>query len=249
MRLIYISLFLLIGLNSFSQSTFNGVEEKALRILQAESFHIGDITVGEYMKDLSQNHPDHSFSWIVETTKDSSYYLLSIRRDEKGFAYWEVNIRTGLIQYVNNSKKLCEKYALNYDDLLGVYTNQIINYVDEDIIDASVSINPASSGIVFVKRDKGPEKDPNEFMMGRELMERPNIPERMKKGGKVVVKIKLNEIGEVIHAEFVPKGSTTLEGKLITFAIKHAFDAKYDQTEIEGTQIGQIVFDFKKENE
>lgn len=229
-----------------SQSSFNGVEEQALKLLCSHRFHIGSLTVGEYMKDINEKYTENQFDWVVETTKDSSTYLLSIRKDAVNYAYWQVNMTSGIIDYVNNNKKLCEKYELNYDALLIVYANQIGSYINDDVIKASISTNPSNNMITFSSRNSDqPLKNPNEFMMGRQLLQRPSTPARIKKKGKIVVKIKINNEGDVVHAEFVPKGSTSLEGKLITFAIKHAFDAKYSTSDIEGLQIGQIVFEFK----
>lgn len=235
--------------NAWGQSSFNGSHTSVLEILQQKKFHIGDISIGQYMKDISKEFSSSKFEWLVETTKDSSLFLVSIRKDNISYAYWEINVHSGLVQYVNNNRTLCQSYELDYDVLLGVYAQQIGTYVDNEIIEASISANQQSSMIVFTKRNVNDvEKDPNEFMMGRELVERPKIPKRLQKSGKVVVKIKVSKMGNVIHAEFVPKGSTTLEGKLITYSIKNAFDAKYSPSEIDGVQVGQIVFDFNGES-
>lgn len=72
----------------------------------------------------------------------------------------------------------------------------------------------------------------------------PEIDENSQKAGKVVVRVCVNNKGEVIEAKYTQKGSTTTDTDLVNVAIKGAKRYRFSKSPIE-KQCGSITIEFK----
>ncbi|GAA5225058.1 TonB family protein [Membranihabitans marinus] len=79
---------------------------------------------------------------------------------------------------------------------------------------------------------------------GRNLTYKPNVVERSQKTGRVVVRVCVDDKGNVSESSFTQKGSTTGDTDLINTAIKFAKQYKFSPSTV-SKQCGTITFDFK----
>ncbi len=83
-------------------------------------------------------------------------------------------------------------------------------------------------------------------LQGRNMVSFPDVVETSQKEGIVAVKIKVDNKGKVIGAEYTGKGSTTSDSKLKQAAIKAAKEAKFNfAPNAPAVQVGTITFTFK----
>ncbi|AXG67996.1 protein TolA [Kordia sp. SMS9] len=81
---------------------------------------------------------------------------------------------------------------------------------------------------------------------GRSKLASSKVLQECNKAGTIVVAIKVNRNGEVISAEYSPKGSTSTESCLIDAAIKTAKTYKWNKdAKAPSKQVGFIVVNFK----
>lgn len=76
----------------------------------------------------------------------------------------------------------------------------------------------------------------------------PKPPLAMLESVRVKVRVCVNQFGEILDVEFVPKGSTTVDKSLIEIAIKNAREWKFNPSKKE-RQCGTIDYDFKSTKE
>lgn len=81
-------------------------------------------------------------------------------------------------------------------------------------------------------------------LSGRGIIYKPVIQENSQKTGKVVVKVCVDESGEVISAKFTQRGSTTTDSQLIEVTEKAAVKYKFTKGDL-AEQCGTITIDFK----
>jgi outer membrane biosynthesis protein TonB len=81
-------------------------------------------------------------------------------------------------------------------------------------------------------------------LASRGLVFEPTIDENSQKSGKVVVRVCVNENGEVIEAKWTQKGSTTTDSDLVNVAISGSKRYKFSKSPIE-RQCGTITIEFK----
>lgn len=78
----------------------------------------------------------------------------------------------------------------------------------------------------------------------RDVLYEPEINDNTQKVGKVVIKVCVDNEGNVGEAEFTQRGSTTTDTYLVNLAIKAAKKYKFSPSDI-GTQCGNITMEFK----
>lgn len=81
-------------------------------------------------------------------------------------------------------------------------------------------------------------------LAGRSFSKRPVVKDNSQKTGKVVVNIKVDKFGNVIHAQATRQGSTTEDAYLFKLAEKSAYESKLTPSE-DLEQFGTITFNFK----
>lgn len=83
-------------------------------------------------------------------------------------------------------------------------------------------------------------------LQGRNLLKVPSIKDNSQQEGKVVVKIKVDNTGKVIGADFQSKGSSTTNSVLKNLAIKAALESKFNfDPNAAAVQTGTMTFNFK----
>jgi len=104
------------------------------------------------------------------------------------------------------------------------------------------------SDVYTPSRNIGMSDDGNVLydLQGRNLLTVPSIQDNSQREGKVVVKIKVDNTGKVIGADFQSKGSSTTDGVLKNLAIKAALGAKFNfDPNAAAVQTGTMTFTFK----
>lgn len=81
-------------------------------------------------------------------------------------------------------------------------------------------------------------------LANRGLVFAPEIDENSQKAGKVVVRVCVNNKGEVIEAKYTQKGSTTTDTDLMSVAIAGAKRYKFSRSPID-KQCGTVTIEFK----
>ena len=81
-------------------------------------------------------------------------------------------------------------------------------------------------------------------LAGRGVIFEPQIVENSQKTGKVVVKVCVDQSGEVISAKYTQRGSTTTDSDLVDVAQKAALKYKFTPGDL-AEQCGTITIDFK----
>lgn len=85
-------------------------------------------------------------------------------------------------------------------------------------------------------------------LSGRSLVSFPNINDRSQHEGIVAIKIKVDQNGKVMFADYTSRGSTTSNSTLKNLAIKAAKEAKFNfAPDAKEVQTGTIYFTFKVE--
>src|SRR5690606_30598521 len=79
---------------------------------------------------------------------------------------------------------------------------------------------------------------------GRRVLSAPTVEESSQKTGRVVIRVCVNNAGNVIESTYTQKGSTTGDPDLIATAIKYAKRYRFSEGTID-KQCGTITFDFK----
>lgn len=79
---------------------------------------------------------------------------------------------------------------------------------------------------------------------GRNVRYKPNVVEKSQETGRVVVRVCVNEKGNVIEAELTQKGTTAGDSDLINTAIRYARQYRFSESTV-SKQCGTITFDFK----
>lgn len=83
-------------------------------------------------------------------------------------------------------------------------------------------------------------------LTGRRLVVRPNISDNSQEVGTVVIRIKVDNRGNVIDAQYTSAGSTTSSQTLVAKAIKAAKSAKFNaDLDAAAVQSGTMTFKFK----
>ncbi len=86
----------------------------------------------------------------------------------------------------------------------------------------------------------------NVDLAGRILVKKPPVDTNFQNEGKVAVKIKVDEKGNVLEAEYTSKGSVGANANLKRIAIKAAKEAKFNfDPNAPAVQTGKITFTFK----
>ena len=81
---------------------------------------------------------------------------------------------------------------------------------------------------------------------GRKLVKQPSLNDASQKTGRVVVRIKVDQNGNVLYAEYTSKNSNTTDSYLINLAIKAAKTAKFNTSpQSMEEQWGTMTFNFK----
>jgi outer membrane biosynthesis protein TonB len=80
-------------------------------------------------------------------------------------------------------------------------------------------------------------------LTGRNIIRRPTFEDDFNENAKVAVDIKIDEAGNVIEAEYQPRGSSTSDGNLKAIAIRKAKQVKFNPGSDEST--GTLQFNFK----
>lgn len=81
---------------------------------------------------------------------------------------------------------------------------------------------------------------------GRKLVKQPSLDNASQKSGRVVVRIKVDQNGNVLFAEYTSKNSNTTDSYLINLAIKAAKTAKFNASpQSMEEQWGTMTFNFK----
>jgi hypothetical protein len=78
---------------------------------------------------------------------------------------------------------------------------------------------------------------------GRNIIKRPSFEDDFNENAKVAVDIKVDEAGNVVEAEYQPRGSTTSDANLKAIAIRKAKQVKFNPGSDEST--GTLQFNFK----
>lgn len=79
---------------------------------------------------------------------------------------------------------------------------------------------------------------------GRKIRYKPQVVEKSQKTGRVVVRVCVNDGGQVIESAFTQKGSTTGDSELIATAIRFSKQYRFSESTV-NKQCGTITFDFK----
>jgi len=120
-----------------------------------------------------------------------------------------------------------------------------------------------NQGIAGGKGDQGkPGGDPNSTnytgggqgsgiaithgLQGRKISRTPSFTDEFNENAKVAVDIHIDAAGNVISAEYQPRGSTTTDANLKAIAIRKAHQVKFNSGSDESA--GTIVFNFKLKN-
>lgn len=83
-------------------------------------------------------------------------------------------------------------------------------------------------------------------LSGRRMVKKPDIKDSSQKTGKVAVRVRVDRNGNVIHAQYTTKGSTTTDSYLIRLAEQAARQAKFNSdVNASAEQIGTITFTFR----
>lgn len=80
-------------------------------------------------------------------------------------------------------------------------------------------------------------------LAGRRIMRTPSFEDDFNENAKVAVDVRVDESGNVISAEYQPRGSTTSDPNLKAIAIRKAKQVKFNASENESS--GTIQFNFK----
>jgi len=81
-------------------------------------------------------------------------------------------------------------------------------------------------------------------LMDRTLLHAPKVTEAHRRKGKVVIKVCVNQRGEVVSAKFTQKGSTTLATELKQIAIRNARSIQFGENQLP-EQCGIIAYHFR----
>ena len=81
-------------------------------------------------------------------------------------------------------------------------------------------------------------------LVGRTLLKKPVVISQHRDRGKVVIKICVDERGEVISAKFTQRGSTTFNSELKEIALHSARATRFDTSSLT-EQCGTIAYHFK----
>lgn len=115
------------------------------------------------------------------------------------------------------------------------------NESDEEFSDQQSDIYTPSRNIGM--SDKGSIKAD---LQGRNLLSTPQIKDSSQKEGRIVVKIKVDNTGNVIDATFTSAGSSTSDATLKALAIKAAKQSKFNfDPASPAIQTGTMTFTFK----
>ena len=79
---------------------------------------------------------------------------------------------------------------------------------------------------------------------GRRIQYVPKVVESSQKTGRVVVRVCVNDAGQVIESGFTQKGSTTGDPDLVATAVKFSKQYRFSESTV-SKQCGTITFDFK----
>lgn len=79
---------------------------------------------------------------------------------------------------------------------------------------------------------------------GRRIQYVPKVVESSQKTGRVVVRVCVNEAGQVFESSFTQKGSTTGDPDLVATAVKFSRQYRFSESTV-SKQCGTITFDFK----
>lgn len=81
---------------------------------------------------------------------------------------------------------------------------------------------------------------------GRSLGNKPNPVSEEQKYGIVAIRIKVNQQGKVVSADFTSKGSTTTDSYLVNLSIKEAYKVTFNpDSNAPSSQTGWVTFHFK----
>lgn len=82
---------------------------------------------------------------------------------------------------------------------------------------------------------------------GRSVVKSPSRIEDVQKKGRVVVEIRVDTEGKVVHARAGMRGSTTTDSRLLQLAQKAAYETRFSRApnHIVGEQTGQIIIEFR----
>ena len=115
--------------------------------------------------------------------------------------------------------------ALKKDQNEEVYTSEVENELKPE---KQVSINGSIEG----------------ELSERPLVRAPIIKEEYQGAGKVVIKICVDQTGDVIYAKFTQRGSTTFNTQLKKLALDSVHHAMFEPSET-NEQCGFVAFDFQ----
>ena len=79
---------------------------------------------------------------------------------------------------------------------------------------------------------------------GRKIQYKPQVVEKSQKTGRVVVRVCVNDDGQVIESGFTQKGSNTGDPELVATALRFAKQYRFSESTV-SKQCGTITFDFK----
>jgi len=135
---------------------------------------------------------------------------------------------------------------LNYDfsklNIDNIENSEVLNKIGLKLFGENYN---EKAKLYFLKSNKITSSDKGFDLLGRMPLNRP-IPKFIcRKGGKVVVSIKVNRLGKVIEATAGLKGSTTTANCLLKAAKNAALQTKWQPNlDAPENQIGKIIYNF-----
>lgn len=90
----------------------------------------------------------NNFKWVAEKTKKKNIYLVSLVDKKTGRGYfWETNLKTKEVRYINNNKYLCLKYGLSFKDTSGKF---IVTKVIDNSLVIPKTLNTEAKGVYTI---------------------------------------------------------------------------------------------------